>query len=91
MLARFEVRVGEAEENFGEGGLGEEVGEEFHGVGAESGDVVVDAGDGMDGLFGWGVWRVLMWVRWWVGIIRYGRFCKCCSRGDGCEGELLLS
>lgn len=46
MFAGFEVRVGEAEEEEAEGGAGEEVREEFHGVGAEGGDVVVE---------GWGV------------------------------------
>lgn len=41
MFAGFEVRVGEAEEDFGELGFVEEVGEEFHGVAAEGGDVLV--------------------------------------------------
>ena len=39
MFAGFEVRVGETEKEGGELGAGEEVGEEFHGVGAEDGDV----------------------------------------------------
>lgn len=51
MFACFEMRVWEAEEEEAEGSAGEEVGEEFHGVGAEGGDVVV----------GWG----LGW--WWGG------------------------
>ena len=41
VFPRFEVRVGEAEEDFFELGGGEEVGEEFHCVGAEGGDVLV--------------------------------------------------
>lgn len=41
MFPRFEVRVGEAEEDFFELVLQEEVGEEFHCVGAEGGDVLV--------------------------------------------------
>lgn len=41
MFPRFEVRVGEAEEKPGERAAGEEIGEEFHGVGAEAGDVLV--------------------------------------------------
>ena len=44
MLAGLEVRVREAEEEMGERGAGEEVGEEFHGVGAEGGDVLVGGG-----------------------------------------------
>lgn len=35
------MRVGKAEEDFGEGGVGKEVWEELHGVGAEGGDIVV--------------------------------------------------
>lgn len=38
------MRVGEAEEDLREGGAVEEVGEEFHGVGAEGGDVLVGGG-----------------------------------------------
>lgn len=49
MFAGFEMRVGEAEEEQAEGGAGEEVGEEFHGVGAEGGDVVVCRWGGVRG------------------------------------------
>ena len=45
MLAHFKVRVREADEDLGELVLGEEVGEEFHRVAAECGDVFVVAGD----------------------------------------------
>lgn len=51
MLALFEVWVREAEEDGGELGAGEDVGEEFHGVGAEGGDVVV----GWGWRWGWGL------------------------------------
>lgn len=43
VLARLEVRVWEADEDLGELVFGEEVGEEFHGVCAEGGDVLVAA------------------------------------------------
>lgn len=45
VLAHFKVRVWEADENFGELVLAEEVGEEFHGVAADCGNVFVVAGD----------------------------------------------
>ena len=45
MLARFEVRVWEADKDFGELVAGEEVGEEFHGVAPDCGDVFVVSGD----------------------------------------------
>ena len=52
VLAHFKVRVWEADEDFGELVLGEEVGEEFHGVAADCGDVFVVAGDeGVGGAF----------------------------------------
>lgn len=41
MFAGFEVWVGEADEDGGELVVGEVVGEEFHGVGAQGGDVLV--------------------------------------------------
>lgn len=41
VFALFEVRVGEAEEDAAQGGVGEVVWEEFHGVCAEGGDVLV--------------------------------------------------
>lgn len=41
VFAGLEVRIGEAEEDFLELRFGEEVGEEFHGVGADAGDVLV--------------------------------------------------
>lgn len=41
MFALFEVRVGEAEEDTAEGVVWEVVWEEFHGVCAEGGDVLV--------------------------------------------------
>ena len=50
VFSGFKVRVGEAEEDFGELGFVEEVGEEFHGVGAEDGDVLM----GASGRFGGG-------------------------------------
>lgn len=43
VLARFEVRVWEADEDLGELVSGEEVGEEFHRVAAYCGDVFVAA------------------------------------------------
>ena len=43
MFTGFEMRIREAEEDFGEGGAREEVWEKFHGVGAEGGDVGVGA------------------------------------------------
>ena len=46
MFARFEMRVWEAEENLGKLGLVEEVREEFHGVGAQAGDVLVEGAGG---------------------------------------------
>ena len=46
MLARFEMRVREAEEYFGELGFVEEVREEFHSVGAQAGDVLVEGARG---------------------------------------------
>ena len=48
MFARFEVRVREAEEDLLKLVLVEEVGEEFHRVGADTGDVLVGCarGDG---------------------------------------------
>lgn len=54
MLARFEVRVWEADKDFGELVAGEEVGEEFHGVAAEGGDVFEGAGEegGGEAVFG---------------------------------------
>ena len=55
MLAGFKVGVGEAEEEVGELGAGEEVGEEFHGVGAVGGDVLVEGGWGWGGSGGGGV------------------------------------
>lgn len=74
MFAGFEVRVGEAEEDFGEAGAGEEVGEEFHGVGAEGGDVGVGAGDGCG-------WRdVSCSGRGRLCLIRAGFFCFRCLR-----------
>lgn len=45
MLAHLEVRVWEADEDLGELMTGEEVGEEFHGVAAKRGDILVVAGD----------------------------------------------
>lgn len=52
VLAHFKVRVREADEDLGELVLGEEVGEEFHRVAAECGDVFVVAGDeGVGGAF----------------------------------------
>lgn len=53
VFAGFEVRVGEAEEDFGELGLREEVGEEFHGVAAQGGYVLVVRGGGR--WWWWGV------------------------------------
>lgn len=44
MLAGLEVRVREAEEEAGEGGAREEVGQEFHRVGAQRGDVLIRGG-----------------------------------------------
>lgn len=44
MLALLEVGVWEAQEDFGELGFGEEVGEEFHCVGADAGYVLVGRG-----------------------------------------------
>ena len=41
------MRVWEAEEEMGELVAGEEVGEEFHGVGAEDGDVLVGLWGGL--------------------------------------------
>ena len=41
VFASLEMRVGEAEEDLAELGFVEEVGEEFHGVGSEAGDVVI--------------------------------------------------
>jgi hypothetical protein len=47
VLALLEVRVREAEEDFGELGLGEEVGQEFHRVGAQAGYVLIAARRGV--------------------------------------------
>ena len=44
MLARFEMRVREAEEDAGQLGAPEEVGQELHRVGAQGGDVLVFRG-----------------------------------------------
>ncbi len=44
VFAGFEMRVREAEEDGGELGEGEVVGEEFHGVGAEGGNVLISVG-----------------------------------------------
>lgn len=41
MLPRLEVRVRKAEEDLAERSAGEEVGQEFHRVGADTGDVAV--------------------------------------------------
>ena len=51
MFSGFEVRVGEAEEDVSQLAAGEEVGEEFHRVGPEGGDVLVGGGGGD-------------WIRW---------------------------
>ena len=55
VFARFEVGVGEEEEERGEGVFGEVVGGEFHAVGAYDGDVLVGAwgGGGGGGGRGW--------------------------------------
>ena len=53
MLPGLEVRVREAEENLAELGSVEEVGEEFHGVGADAGDVLVESGRSAGGGGGW--------------------------------------
>lgn len=45
VLPGLEVRIGEADEDLGQLAPGEEVGEEFHRVGAEGGDVLVAARD----------------------------------------------
>ena len=50
MLPLLEVRIREAEENGGELGVVEVVGEEFHGVGAEGGDVLVGSREIRGGL-----------------------------------------
>jgi len=87
VLARLEVRVGEAEEDGTEGGAREEVGEELHGVGAQDGDVLVAACNG---------------AGWEVVVCRVRRICRCgwCGwRGGlfclwwwyGCGIELLLA
>ncbi len=72
MLAGFEVGVWEAEEEGGELGLVEEVGEEFHGVGAEDGDVLVGGwwGGGGGGARGGGVvvWSLAFVGRWGEGV-----------------------
>ena len=47
MFPRFEVWVREAEEDVFELVAGEEVGEEFHGIGAEGGDVLIGRGGGV--------------------------------------------
>lgn len=44
MFPLFEVRVRETEEDLGELVFGKEVGEEFHGVGADAGDVLKATG-----------------------------------------------
>ena len=46
MLPNLEMRVGEAKKDLGELMFDEEVGKEFHGVGAEAGDVLVQGGGG---------------------------------------------
>lgn len=53
MLAGFKVRVWEADEEFGELVAGEVVWEEFHGVGADGGYVLV-GGEGCCGAWRWG-------------------------------------
>ena len=45
VFAGFKVGVGEAEEDIGKLVAGEEIGQEFHGVGAEDGDVVIGDGE----------------------------------------------
>lgn len=63
MFPSLEVWVGEAEEDGGEGGCGKEVGEEFHGVGAEDGDILVAAGEQARGR---GLcWDGEVWLWWW--------------------------
>lgn len=47
MLTLFEMGVRETEEDFAELAFGEEVGEEFHRVGADAGDVLVGGGGGV--------------------------------------------
>lgn len=57
MFPRFEVRIWEAEEEPRELPPGEEVREEFHGVGADAGGVLVGVWTGVWGRgCGWG-WR----------------------------------
>lgn len=46
VLARFEVWIREAEEESAELATAEEIGEEFHGVGAYAGDVLIERGMG---------------------------------------------
>jgi len=72
VFAGFEVGVWEAEEEGGELGLVEEVGEEFHGVGAEDGDVLVGGwwGGGGCGVGCGGVveWCFLLFGGWGEGV-----------------------
>lgn len=62
MLARFEVRIREADEDLGELVFGEEVGEEFHCVAAKRGDVLVSSRNGRFAvLSGGGIRGLVIW------------------------------